>query len=84
VTNARIRFVDLDTQALKLNPAFHLEGDRAWGFWSDEILLALGAARPGVVFEGVVREGVEVWDAGRSVGVEYYKAMAEGLLREPL
>ena len=86
VKNMRIRFIDLDSPAPQLNPTFHLEGNRAWGLWSEEILSLLKEARPDVRFLGWpgklidAREEVLERDATglrRSVGVEYYKAMAQ-------
>ena len=85
VKNMRIRFIDLDSPAPQLNPAFHLEGNRAWGMWSEEILSLLREARPDVRFLGwpgklIHRgEGLERDPTGlkRSVGVEYYKAISQ-------
>lgn len=86
VKNMRIRFIDLDSPAPQLNPAFHLEGSRAWGLWSEEILSLLMEARPGVTFLGwpgkLIDGGEEALEKNttglrRSVGVEYYKAMAQ-------
>ena len=86
VKNMRIRFIDLDSPAPQLNPAFHLEGNRAWGLWSEEILSLLREARPGVKFLGwpgkSIRGGEEVLERDatgpkRSIGMEYYRAMAQ-------
>ena len=86
VKNMRIRFIDLDSPAPQLNPAFHLEGNRAWGLWSEEILSLLREARPNVRFLGwpgkLIHGGEEVLERDatglkRSVGVEYYKAIAQ-------
>ncbi|CAF9932342.1 hypothetical protein IMSHALPRED_008865 [Imshaugia aleurites] len=86
VRNMRIRFIDLDSPAPQLNPTFHLEGNRAWGLWSEEILSLLREARPDVRFLGwpgkMIDGGDEVMERDatglrRSVGVEYYKAMAQ-------
>lgn len=86
VKNMRIRFIDLDSPAPQLNPTFHLEGNRAWGLWSEEILSLLREARPDVRFLGwpgkLIDGGEEVLERDatglkRSVGVEYYKAMAQ-------
>lgn len=86
VKNMRIRFIDLDSPAPQLNPAFHLEGNRAWGLWSEEILSLLREARPGVRFLGwpgkSIHGGEEAQErdaAGskRSIGMEYYRAMAQ-------
>ena len=85
VRNLRIRFIDLDSPAPQLNPTFHLEGNRAWGLWSEEILSLLREARPDVRFlgwPGKLTDGAEevlekdATGLRRSVGVEYYKAMA--------
>ena len=86
VKNMRIRFIDLDSPAPQLNPMFHLEGNRAWGLWSEEILSLLKEARPEVKFLGwpgkLIDGGEEVMEKDstglrRSVGVEYYKAVAQ-------
>lgn len=86
VKNMRIRFIDLDSPAPQLNPMFHLEGNRAWGLWSEEILSLLREARPDVRFLGwpgkLMDGGEEVMERDatglrRSIGVEYYKAMAQ-------
>ena len=86
VKNMRIRFIDLDSPAPQLNPMFHLEGNRAWGLWSEEILSLLREARPEVTFLGwpgkLIHGGEEVLERDatglrRSVGVEYYKAIAQ-------
>ena len=86
VKNMRIRFIDLDSPAPQLNPMFHLEGNRAWGLWSEEILSLLREARPDVRFLGwpgkLMNGGEEVLERDatglrRSVGVEYYKTMAQ-------
>jgi len=88
VQNLRIRFIDLDSPAPMLNPMFHLEGDRAWGIYSDEILRHLLDARPDVRvgnlrgesgYEGEVGEGGQLSHLSgrrRVVSVAYYKAMA--------
>ena len=84
----RIRFVDLDSPAPLLNPSFHLEGDKAWGFWSDEILRVLQEARPQVAFGRssssprgdswtVLQDDFLGTGKYRSTSVEYYKAMAQ-------
>ena len=86
VNNMRIRFIDLDSPAPLLNPTFHLEGNRAWGLWSENILSLLREARPGVRFlgwPGKLMDGgdefIETDATGlrRSVRVEYYKAIAQ-------
>lgn len=83
--NMRIRFIDLDSPAPQLNPTFHLEGNQAWGLWSEDILSLLREVRPDVRFLGwpgkLVHGGEEVLERDanglrRSVGVEYYKAIA--------
>ena len=85
VKNMRIRFIDLDSPAPQLNPTFHLEGNRAWGLWSEDILSLLREARPDVRFLGwpgkLIHGGEEVLERDatglrRSIGVEYYKAIA--------
>ena len=84
VKNLRIRFIDLDSPAPQLNPTFHLEGNRAWGMWSEEILSLLREARPDVRFlgwPGKLIHGGELMERDatglkRSVGVEYYKAIS--------
>ncbi|KAL9135172.1 MAG: hypothetical protein Q9175_003647 [Cornicularia normoerica] len=85
VKNMRIRFIDLDSPAPQLNPTFHLEGNRAWGLWSEEILSLLTETRPDVRFlgwPGKLIDGAEdvlerdATGLRRSIGVEYYKAMA--------
>lgn len=85
VKNLRIRFIDLDSPAPQLNPTFHLEGDQAWGLWSEDILSLLREVRPDVRFLGwpgkLIHGGEEVLERDanglrRSVGVEYYKAIA--------
>jgi len=85
VNHMRIRFIDLDSPAPLLNPSFHLEGNRAWGFWSEEILSLLRDARPKVRFEGMQISGdvgeEDSWHGRRSSSVEYYRAMAAGLGR---
>ena len=84
VKNMRIRFIDLDS-TVHLNPTFHLEDNIAWGLWSEEILMQLRDARPDVRFLGwpgrLTRRGEVVLDRDamglkRSVGVEYYRALA--------
>lgn len=86
VKNMRIRFIDLDSPAPQLNPMFHLEGNRAWGLWSEEILSLLREARPEVRFLGSTGKsidgGEEILERDatglrRSMGVERYKAMAQ-------
>ena len=87
VKNMRIRFIDLDSPAPQLNPTFHLEDDRAWGLWSDDILSLLREARPDVRFlgwpgktlHGVSEEVLERDPTGlkRSIGLGYYKAIAQ-------
>ena len=81
----RIRFIDLDSPDPLLNPTFHLEGDKAWGFWSTEILSLLQAARPEVRFEasqyGAAYKDADSGIARRSHSVEDYSAMAQGLGR---
>ena len=84
VKNMRIRFIDLDSPAPQLNPAFHVEGNRAWGLWSEEILSLLREARPDARFFGwkLIDGGEEVLERDptglrRSVGVEYYKALSQ-------
>lgn len=84
----RIRFIDLDSPAPLLNPMFHLEGDKAWGFWSDEILRTLREARPQVQFGITSKMATDEESANlvnefnetgkyRSMNVEYYRAMAQ-------
>ena len=86
VKSMRIRFIDLDSPAPQLNPMFQIEGNRAWGLWSEEILSLLREARPEVRFLGwpgkLMNGAEEVLDSHhtglkRSVGVEYYKAIAQ-------
>ena len=86
VINMRIRFIDLDSPAQQLNPTFHLEGNRAWGLWSEEILSLLRQARPGVKFLGWPGKSIHGGEEGRhrddtglrrSVAVDYYKAVAQ-------
>ena len=85
VKSMRIRFIDLDSPAPQLNPTFHLEGNRAWGIWSEDILSLLREARPDVRFLGwpgkLIHggEGLERDATGlkRSVGIEYYKAISQ-------
>ena len=91
VRTMRIRFIDLDSPAPLLNPMFHLEGDRAWGIYSDEICKALTQSRPKVQWGNL--PGEYGYDAPlgspdqavhqchlrgdhRVVSVAYYKAMA--------
>lgn len=89
VSNMRIRFIDLDSPAPLLNPVFHLEGDRAWGLWSEEILGALREARPqvrfGVSSTALVEEEADLLDRRMAVSglgryrcmtSDYYRAMA--------
>jgi len=89
ITNMRIRFIDLDSPAPLLNPMFHLEGGRAWGLWSEEILGALREARPqvrfGVSSMALVEEEADLLDRHMAVSglgryrcmtSDYYKAMA--------
>ena len=84
----RIRFIDLDSPAPLLNPMFHLEGDKAWGFWNDEILRTLREARPQVQFGITSKMATDEESANlvnefnetgkyRSMNVEYYRAMAQ-------
>lgn len=93
VRKMRIRYIDLDSPNPLSNPSFHLEGDTAWGFWSEDILALLRVARPNVRFGGLKytnllqgKEGLEEEDAKlteiqkRSWNVEYYRAMAQGVL----
>ena len=82
----RIRFIDLDSPDPLLNPSFHLEGNRAWGFWSEELLHLLSSARPDTRFEGAVIESpfpeIDYFAGGRkSHSIEYYSAIAQGLGR---
>ena len=81
----RIRFIDLDSPDPLLNPTFHLEENKAWGFWSPEILALLHAARPNVQFEGPRHAYLcGEADAGlvrRSHSVDYYGAISQGLGR---
>jgi len=49
----RIRFIDLDSPCPLLNPYFQLKEGKCTGIWNDEILEALGKARPGAGFEGL-------------------------------
>ena len=78
----RIRFIDLDSPDPLLNPSFHLEGNQAWGFWSEEILNLLRAARPNVVFDKAFLSGAypEVNSPGgrKSHSIDYYCAIAQG------
>jgi hypothetical protein len=89
ITNMRIRFIDLDSPAPLLNPMFHLEGGRAWGLWSEEILEALKEARPQVRFGTsstalvddevyMLNSHIAVLGVGRyrCMTSDYYKAMA--------
>ncbi|KAL9103474.1 MAG: hypothetical protein Q9163_001470 [Psora crenata] len=82
----RIRFIDLDSPDPLLNPIFHLEGNKAWGFWSTEILGLLHTARPEVRFEGAQHEsayrGLSLRGGSRrSHSVEHYSEMAQSLGR---
>ena len=91
IQNLRIRFIDLDSPAPLLNPMFHLEGNRAWGIYSDEILRHLASARPNVSLGNLPGESGYDGPLGlpgqaiqqchltgkhRVVSVAYYKAMA--------
>ena len=87
VRNMRIRFIDLDSPAPQLNPAFHLEGNRAWGLWSEDILSLLREARPGVRFLGWPGKSInrkeevlerDATGVKRSIGIEYYRGIAQG------
>ena len=80
----RIRFIDLDSPAPLLNPTFHLEKGRAWGFWSEEIVMTMRHARPRVRYLGLrgslgsslVQQEQE--ESKRSLSVDHYRAMAHG------
>lgn len=81
----RIRFIDLDSPNPLLNPTFHLEKNRAWGLWSEEIIGLLKEARPGVRFLGMrghlgtLLEAQELQEEPkRSTSVGYYRACAHG------
>ena len=91
VQSMRIRFIDLDSPAPLLNPMFHLEGDRVWGIYSDEICRALTQSRPKVQFGNLPGENGYDGPIGtpgqaihqchlrgdhKVVSVTYYKAMA--------
>ena len=87
IKNLRIRFIALDSPAPQLNPTFHLEGNRAWGLWSEEILSLLRDARSDVKFLGWPGKSIhggeeelerDVTGLKRSIGIEYYKAIAQG------
>ena len=91
VSNLRVRFIDLENPSPWLNPMFHLEGDRAWGLFNDEILSTLREVRPGVRFadsstaladEEVSMPDMQMGYPGfgkyRCVSSDYYKAMAHG------
>ena len=84
VTQLRIRFIDLDSPALLLNPMFHLDRGKAWGFWSEEIVSLMRTARPRVKFLGLrgqlgtLLECDEQEEPKRSLSVDYYRAMAHG------
>ena len=81
----RIRFIDLDSPDPLINPSFHLEGNKAWGFWSPEILGLLDTARPEVQFEGARLEDayreVDLGTGRKSHSMEYYTAIAQSLGR---
>ena len=91
VQTMRIRFIDLDSPAPLLNPTFHLDDQRAWGLWSEQILEALRVVRPKTQFlglappptsfdldtENAVVEEKRNGNMIRSVNIEYYKAMAQ-------
>lgn len=87
----RIRFIDLDSPAPLLNPMFHLEGDRAWGIYSDDIMKHLLEARPNVQMgnlpgehgydgplglQGQAIQQCHLAGKHRVVSMAYYKAMA--------
>ena len=50
LTFLRIRFIDLDSPCLLLNPYFLLQNNKCTGVWNEEILAALGVGRPGARF----------------------------------
>ncbi|KAK4690795.1 hypothetical protein P7C71_g6075, partial [Lecanoromycetidae sp. Uapishka_2] len=86
ITNMRIRFIDLDSPAPLLNPMFHLEGGRAWGLWSEEILAALREARPqvrfGVSSSASLEEEAELLGRRMVVsGLGRYRCMTSGYYR---
>ena len=91
VQNMRIRFIDLDSPAPLLNPIFHLEGNRAKGIYSDEILKTLTESRPNVHLgnlpsetgydgplglQGQAIQQCHLTGKHRVISVAYYKAMA--------
>lgn len=82
VKNIRIRFIDLDSPAPLMNPMFHLEGNQAWGIYSDAILRALMDVRPEVAFDLPLGTDSETtkrcshMGKHRSTSVNYYKAIA--------
>ena len=91
IQNLRIRFIDLDSPVPLLNPMFHLEGNRAWGMYSDDILKHLQNARPNVQIGNLPGESGYDGPLGlpgqaiqqchltgkhRAMSVAYYKAMA--------
>jgi hypothetical protein len=47
----RIRFIDLESPMPLLNPYFQLKDNQCTGLWSEKILIALAAARPGASYE---------------------------------
>lgn len=86
VTQVRIRFIDLDSAAPLLNPTFHLERGKAWGFYSDTILRALSDARPDTAFVGVRGDYGAVLardrpdHTKRSFSIQHYRAIAHGII----
>ncbi|KAL6716644.1 hypothetical protein ACLMJK_006212 [Lecanora helva] len=92
VQSMRIRFIDLDSPAPLMNPMFHLEGDRAWGLYSDEIFWQLTTSRPNVRypqraanfgFDGHLdshdysKPYCDLRSNHRVISVGYYKVMAQ-------
>ena len=82
IKSVRIRFIDLDSPAPLMNPMFHIEGNKAWGMYSDEILRALMEVRPKIVFDmPPIPENEDIhrclitWKH-RSTSLGYYKAIA--------
>jgi hypothetical protein len=92
VKTMRIRFIDLDSPAPLLNPMFHLEGNHAWGMYSDEILETLMDVRPHVHFgrlpgdigyhsssetvNEVSQQSLQHTGKHRCVSMDYYKMLA--------
>ncbi|KAG8533048.1 uncharacterized protein KY384_001831 [Bacidia gigantensis] len=82
VGQVRIRFIDIDAPDPPIQPSFHLEGKKSWGFWSDRIYDELLKSRPDVEFDtgyawsGGFHEGVP----RRSHHLDFYRSIAENLL----